>query len=64
MNHPFVDGNKRVGLMAGAVFLRINGYALEAPEAETAAVFFDLAAGKFDEQQLTAWFERYARKKR
>jgi death-on-curing protein len=34
MNHPFVDGNKRIALSVGAIFLELNGYVLNAKEAE------------------------------
>lgn len=34
LNHPFVDGNKRVGLEAALVFLEINGWSVEAPDDE------------------------------
>lgn len=34
VNHPFVDGNKRIAFAAGDVFLRINGYKL-ATDSET-----------------------------
>jgi len=30
-NHPFIDGNKRVGAMAAVVFLALNGYDFDAP---------------------------------
>ncbi|MFS8120754.1 MAG: type II toxin-antitoxin system death-on-curing family toxin, partial [Microcoleus sp.] len=33
-NHPFFDGNKRVAFMSMFVFLKINGFLLEAPEEE------------------------------
>ncbi|MEA2078834.1 MAG: type II toxin-antitoxin system death-on-curing family toxin [Pseudomonadota bacterium] len=29
MNHPFVDGNKRVAFFATDIFLRLNGYKLK-----------------------------------
>jgi death-on-curing protein len=32
MNHPFVDGNKRTGYVAGFAFLRLNGYHLTQPD--------------------------------
>ncbi len=34
MNHPFVDGNKRVAFFATDVFLRLNRYKLEVVDAE------------------------------
>jgi len=57
MDHPFVDGNKRTALMAGLVFLEINGCTFEAPEAETAAIFESLAAGDITEEELSRWFQ-------
>lgn len=32
MNHPFVDGNKRVGLEVAMIFLEINGVSIEASD--------------------------------
>ncbi len=60
-DHPFADGNKRIALTASAVFLEINGYSLEAPEAETALLFEQLAAGQITEKALTNWMEHHAR---
>ena len=56
-NHPFVDGNKRIALAIGAVFLEINGKTLNASEPETVIVFERLAAGELLEEELAAWFE-------
>ncbi len=60
-DHPFNDGNKRIALTASAVFLEVNGYALEAPEAETALLFEQLAAGEITEEALASWMEHHAR---
>lgn len=57
MDHPFVDGNKRTALVAGLVFLEINGCSYTAPEAETASVFETLAAGEMTEKELSQWFQ-------
>lgn len=54
-NHPFVDGNKRVGFVALAVFLDLNGVRLAAPEAGAAIMVEGLADGSFDEAALAAW---------
>ncbi len=56
-NHPFVDGNKRVALTVAAIFLELNGYSLDAPEAETVVIFKQLAAGNLSENDLAHWFE-------
>lgn len=54
-NHPFVDGNKRVGFMAAYAFLLVNGLELEAPEPEAVLVIRDVAAGELGEPELVAW---------
>jgi len=54
-NHPFNDGNKRVAFMAMAVFAALNGFEIEAPEAEVVAYMLDLAAGTLALEELAAW---------
>ena len=56
-NHPFIDGNKRVALTVGAVFLELNGYSLDATEAEAVIIYQQLAAGTLNEQQLANWMQ-------
>jgi len=56
-NHPFVDGNKRTGFLAAYIFLALNGWELDAPEAAAAAIVLDLAAGKMDETQFSIWLK-------
>lgn len=56
-NHPFVDGNKRTGFLAAYMFLALNGWELEAPEANAAAAVLALAAGEIDEAQFSAWLK-------
>ncbi len=55
-NHPFLDGNKRIALTVGAVFLELNGYSLNAPEAEAVIMFDQLVSGSLDEGSLSNWF--------
>jgi death on curing protein len=45
-NHPFVDGNKRVGFVVGVLFLELHGYAFAAPQALATHAVLDLAAGR------------------
>lgn len=54
-NHLFVDGNKRVALMAAYTFLRLSGFRLAAPEAETVRVVESLAAGTLGEEGFADW---------
>ena len=57
-NHPFVDGNKRTALVAAIAFLERNGVAFAASQQEAYLTFYDLAADKLSEEELTAWFEK------
>ena len=58
-NHPFVDGNKRTAAVVSETFLAINGYQLEASDAELVVAFLDLAAGELSEAELAAWFREH-----
>jgi death-on-curing protein len=59
LNHPFIDGNKRLALTIAAIFLEINGYSLNATEAETVITFEHLASGQLTEKQLASWFKDF-----
>ncbi|MCX7035883.1 MAG: type II toxin-antitoxin system death-on-curing family toxin [Proteobacteria bacterium] len=62
MNHGFIDGNKRVGLAATYVFLRINGLELKASSKATLSfVIGSLEARTFEKNRLDAWLRRHTR---
>jgi death-on-curing protein len=63
-NHPFVDGNKRTGFVAGVLFLELNGVDFGASEEDAAQAVFDVAAGKLNEDAYAAWLRANSRKKR
>lgn len=54
-NHPFVDGNKRTGFLAAALFLEANGYRFTASEAEVVLRTLALAANEIGEAEFAAW---------
>lgn len=54
-NHPFVDGNKRVGAVSALVFLVLNGFELGVPEDDFADIVLDVAQGKIDKAQVTVF---------
>lgn len=54
-NHPFLDGNKRAGFMAAALFLEYNGESFQAPEEEVVLQTLGLAAGAISEKAYAAW---------
>jgi death-on-curing protein len=55
-NHPFIDGNKRVALVAARTFLLINGADLVASQEEKYVTFLRLAEGRMSEDELARWF--------
>ncbi len=59
LNHPFVDGNKRIAHAAMAVFLDVNGFRVQAPVDEQEAVFLALAAGDLSREEFTDWLARH-----
>ncbi len=56
-NHPFLDGNKRAGFMAAALFLEVTGLRFEAPEEEVVLQTLALAAGEIDQAAYAAWLK-------
>jgi len=59
LNHPFLDGNKRVAHAAMEAFLMLNGSEIVAPVDEQERVMLDLAAGLVTREQLTEWLEKH-----
>ena len=61
MNHPFVDGNKRVAFAAADVFLRINGWRMKRPSARLYAEIMQMFdTGQFDLAHLDPWLREFA----
>lgn len=54
-NHVFIDGNKRLALVAIDVFLQLNGAILVVDEVQAVVVINELAAGTMGEPALAAW---------
>jgi death-on-curing protein len=54
-NHPFVDGNKRTGLLVVPAFLFLNGLRFDPEQVEEVRVFLALAAGELSEDDLARW---------
>lgn len=58
-NHPFIDGNKRTGLVICGVFLRLNGQRLAAPQRELYAIVMAAASGESDEEESARFIRGY-----
>jgi death on curing protein len=57
LNHPFVDGNKRVAHAAVETFLVLNGHELAADVDDAERTMLALAAGSLPRERLVAWIE-------
>ncbi len=55
-NHPFLDGNKRVGAVAAVVFLKLNGVRLKPDEAGYEALIMGAAQGRVGKSELAGFF--------
>lgn len=63
-NHPYRDGNKRIGFLAMVTFLGMNGYDLTATDAEVVAEILALADGNVSEEGLADWIRQHNAKRR
>jgi death on curing protein len=59
MNHPFVDGNKRIGHAAMETFLVLNGLEIYASVEDQEQVILSLAAGQMERDSFTAWLKQH-----
>lgn len=63
-NHPFVDGNKRAGFVAGILFLELDGFDFGATEEEVIRAVLALAAGDLNEVGYATWLRSNAKRRR
>lgn len=54
-NHPFLDGNKRIGILAMMVFLDVNGIKLKCTDKEIVDLGLGIASGKYDDKYMIEW---------
>lgn len=54
-NHPFVDGNKRIGVHVMLVFLALNGVELSYTQTELSDIILQVAASEKDDSDLLEW---------
>jgi death-on-curing protein len=58
VNHPFVDGNKRVGAHAAALFLEVNGLVATFAPKELEDITLATARGELDAERLAIWLRQ------
>ena len=59
-NHPFIDGNKRVGAMAAFTFLKLNGLTLKEKEAGYESLVLATPEGKMGKAGVAEFLRKYA----
>ena len=59
-SHPFIDGNKRTGYVAMELFLRLNGCAFPATDADCVITILCLAGGDVTDADFIAWVRTHA----
>lgn len=62
-NHPFVDGNKRAAFLATGLFLYLNGYRLDAMQADATITMLAVATGDITEDGYADWLRLHAHRK-
>lgn len=60
-SHPYRDGNKRIAFVTMVVFLGLNGWELEASDAEVVETMLGVAGGSLSEAGLAEWIRAYLR---
>lgn len=58
-NHPFIDGNKRIGVHAMLVFLELNGVEVYCTQKELTDVGLSLASGSMSAEDLFEWLTNH-----
>ena len=61
-NHPFVDGNKRVGLACSLVFLRLNGIRIRASDDDLVELVVGVAEGERSKAEVAVFFEERSKR--
>ncbi|MBQ3300290.1 MAG: type II toxin-antitoxin system death-on-curing family toxin [Ruminococcus sp.] len=54
-NHPFVDGNKRIGTHVMLILLALNGIELNYTQEELYTIILEIASGTAELNKLTEW---------
>jgi death on curing protein len=61
-NHPFVDGNKRTGITAVAIFLRMNGFLIKVANKDIEKFTLAVANKRLNLDGMTAWLAKSCEK--
>lgn len=63
-NHPYLDGNKRIGFLALVTFLGVNGSDFDASDADVISEMLALADGRVSEDELAEWIRKRTKRRK
>jgi death-on-curing protein len=63
-SHPFLDGNKRTGMVCATIFLEQNGYVFVAREGELEDFAVHIATAKLPLKEIAAWLKKHSKRSR
>lgn len=63
-NHPYRDGNKRIGFLTMVTFLGVNGHDFSASEADVVTEILAVADARVSEEALADWIRQHSSKRR
>ena len=59
-NHPFIDGNKRIGVLIMLVFLEINNVIIHSQDEDLIDLGLGAASGKYDSDYIMDWIIKFS----
>lgn len=64
MRHPFIDGNKRTGIIAAGVFLEDNGYEFVAKRGDIVRYALSIVNQKKSIEAIATWLKKHCKKRK
>lgn len=58
-NHPFVDGNKRIGISTMLILLNLNNIKVEYKQSELVDLGLGIASGKYKYETIVSWLNNH-----
>lgn len=62
LNHPFLDGNKRTAMVAGMVFLELNGYSLVISQKILVEIALSISSKQMSLEEISTWLKKHSQK--
>lgn len=62
LNHPFLDGNKRTGIISASLLLHLNGWGLQAKQKELVGATLAVESKNWNLEQISKWLKEHSAK--